>query len=227
MRRNIVITGASRGLGKELSALATDAGDDVMEAVRNPTKPSQLQLDVADEQSIKAFAEAVAKRIDHVDILINNAGVDAQAFGAREDERGPFDISAEQVLGQMRVNVVGPMLLTRALLPLLRHSDNAKIINISSQLGSMVVGKTTGSDVGYNASKAALNSLTVKTAHLLEPEKIAVVAMHPGWLKTDMGGAHAAMETIDGAKAIWKTIDLITPAQSGAFLRWDGETHPW
>lgn len=227
MTRKVVITGAGRGLGAVLADLGTSAGDDVQAAMRTPKKASDLSLDVDSEASIAAFVATLERRLDQVDVLINNAGVDARAFGADPDERGPFDLTADQFLSTIRTNVVGPMLLTRGILPLLRAADGAKIINVSSQLGSMVVGKASGRDVGYNASKAALNSLTVKTAHLLGAEGITTIALHPGWLQTDMGGGQAPTSPTEAARKIWQLIDDLHPDQNGQFLTFEGEQHLW
>ncbi len=227
MTRKVVITGAGRGLGSVLADMATSAGDDVQATMRSPQKASDLQLDLDDPASIDALANRLGARLDCVDVLINNAGVDAQVFGSGVDERGPFDIDPDHFLATMRTNVVGPMLLTRALLPLLRMSAHAKIINVSAQGASMALGRTAGPDIAYNASKAAMNNVTVKTAHLLDDEGITTIALHPGWLKTDMGGDSAQMEVADGARQIWDTINGLDHAQNGAFLRYDGVVHPW
>jgi NAD(P)-dependent dehydrogenase (short-subunit alcohol dehydrogenase family) len=91
----------------------------------------------------------------------------------------------------------------------------------------MQLAPSMGRDVGYAASKASLNMVTIKLASRLRDDGIAVIAIHPGHLKTDMGGTSAAMETSDGATSIAALIDGLTPDQSGSFLRWDGSTHPW
>ena len=100
-------------------------------------------------------------------------------------------------------------------------------MNLSSQLGSLSYGADHGSDVGYNASKAALNAVTVRTASVLKPRGITVVAMHPGWVRTDMGGSSAQLSGEEAAAAIVDTIGRLTIAETGSFLRWDGSEHPW
>lgn len=225
--QKVVITGAGRGLGAVLADLGTNAGHDVQAAMRSPKKASDLQLDVDSEESIAAFVETLTNRLDQVDVLINNAGVDARAFGADPDKRGPFDVSGDDLLATMRTNVVGPMLLTRAMLPLLRAAGDAKIINVSSQLGSMVVGGSVGEDVAYGSSKAALNLLTVRTAHLLAPDGITTIALHPGWLRTDMGGESAPLGSDETGQRIWEVINSLTPDQNGSFLTFEGTHHDW
>lgn len=127
----------------------------------------------------------------------------------------------------MEVNAVGPILVTRAFVPLLRSGADPVILNVSSQLGSMEVGAQAGADVGYNASKAALNMITVKSAATLAPDGITVVAVHPGWVQTDMGGATAAISIDESASALVDLVGGLTIADSGRFLRWDGVEHPW
>jgi NAD(P)-dependent dehydrogenase (short-subunit alcohol dehydrogenase family) len=119
------------------------------------------------------------------------------------------------------------MLLARGLLPALRRSGRPRIVNVSSQVGSMVVGSHIGRDVGYGASKAALNMVTIKLASRLRDDGVIAVALHPGYLRTSMGGANADLDPADAAEQITDLIDELTMEQSGTFLRWDGSEHPW
>jgi NAD(P)-dependent dehydrogenase (short-subunit alcohol dehydrogenase family) len=130
-------------------------------------------------------------------------------------------------MGQMRINALGPMLLARQLLPALRRSARPRIVNISSQVGSMVVGSRVGRDVGYGASKAALNMITIKLASRLRDEGMIAIAVHPGYLRTAMGGANADLDPAEAAVQIVDLIEGLTMEQSGTFLRWDGSEHPW
>jgi len=229
----VVITGANRGLGLELTRVFASRGDTVIAGCRNPDEATQLAaatprviaLDVGDESSIASFAAAIGD--EPVDVLINNAGIDARNLGASDADRDVLNQTSDQMLGQIKVNTVGPLLVARGLLASLRQSSNPRIVNVSSQVGSLAIAGTMGRDVGYAASKAALNMVTVKLAVRLRDDSITVIAIHPGHLKTDMGGAAAAMETSQGATAIATLIDGLTPDQSGQFLRWDGSTHPW
>ncbi len=100
-------------------------------------------------------------------------------------------------------------------------------MNISSQLGSTAVGRTNGRDIGYNASKAALNLITARTASLLRPEEVIVVAVHPGWVRTDMGGTEASEDAGDAVQCLIRTINTLSGDDSGRFLKADGTTHPW
>jgi len=232
--RRIVITGAGRGLGLGLAQHFAAAGDSVIGCARNPANSPELAdvaervlaMDVTDRDSVSAGAAALAD-MGAVDVVINNSGIDARALGGERETSGVLDIEPAHFLGQMEVNAVGPLLVTRSFVPLLRNGRNPLILNVSSQLGSMEVGASGGQDVGYNASKAALNMITVKSATTLATDGIAVVAVHPGWVQTDMGGSSAAISTDESAAALVSLVGELTIADSGRFLRWDGTEHPW
>lgn len=230
----VVITGAARGLGRALAMGYLGRGHEVWAGCRKPDDVADLaergaqvrRLDVADESLVLEFASAVATAGD-VDVLINAAGTDARAFGAPADQRGPFDISVEPFLAEMRVNAAGPMLVTRSLLPLLEQATPGTVINLSSRLASMAVAAELCWDIGYNASKAALNAITVRTAHLVADRGVIVVAIHPGWVRTDMGGPHARVEPEEAAHQLIDTIANLAPEHTGMFLQPDGTPHPW
>ncbi len=229
----VVITGANRGLGLELARVFAGRGDHVIAGCRNPDAASELAtstehvhaVDMGDEKSIADFIDAIGDQ--PVDVLLNNAGIDARNLGADEAGRDVLVQTPEQLIGQVEVNAVGPWLLSRGLLPQLRRAANPRIVNMSSQIGSMEVSQTMGRDVGYAVSKAALNMITVKLASRLRDEGIVAVMLHPGYLRTAMGGAGAAMDADDAARQIVDLIDGLTIADTGSFRRWDGSVHPW
>ena len=231
MTERIVVTGANRGLGLELTRQHAARGDEVWAGCRRPEEATELRsvtphvlpIDMASEDSIAAFAQALGS--GPIDVLYNNAGIDARAVGVHDSARDVLQISGEHFLEVMRVNAVGPMLLTRAVLDRLIASARPRVVNVSSQAGSMEVAHTLGRDVSYDASKAALNMVGVRqSVHLPE---VIVVAMHPGFLKTDMGGSRADLPTEEGAAGVVATVDRLTLDDSGTFLRWDGSVHPW
>jgi len=185
-----------------------------------------VRFDLGDEASIVAAIAELAT-IDHLDLLINCAGLDARAYDAPADTRGPFDVDADVFTELMRINATGPMIVTRECLPLLRAAPAAMVVNVSSQLGSMQVAATKGRDSAYCVSKAALNMWSVKASAHLRPEGIGVVMMHPGWVQTDMGGPAAPLTVTESALAMFTTIDHLSPDDSGRFMRWDGIDHPW
>lgn len=230
----IVITGANRGLGLELAKVYTARGMTVIGGCRTPDAATELHaltphvhsVDIGDERSIANFVAAIGDVT--VDVLVNNAGLTAEGLGAAADVRDVLALSPEHFIGQMRINALGPMLLARGLLPALRRSSRPRIVNVSSQVGSMVVGSSIGRDVGYGASKAALNMITIKLASRLRDEGVIAVALHPGFLRTAMGGgAGGDLDPAEAADQIADLIDGLTIEQSGHFLRWDGSEHPW
>lgn len=230
----VVITGAAGGLGQTLAMGYLNRGTEVWAGCRAPDRAALLgargahlrRLDVGDEDLVDQFAAAVAAAGD-VDVLINAAGTDARAFGAPPGQRGPFDISAGHFLAEMRVNAAGPMLVTRALLPQLVSGMPGKVVNLSSRLASMQVGAQLCWDIGYTASKAAPNAITVRTARLVADTGMIVVAIHPGWVRTTMGGPDASLEPDQAARELINTIDNLGPEHNGRFLQRDGTTHPW
>jgi NAD(P)-dependent dehydrogenase (short-subunit alcohol dehydrogenase family) len=228
----VVVTGANRGLGLALVQQYTAAGADVIAGCRHPdtagalkeTKAEVHPLDMSSEASIAAFAAAVGDR--PVNLLINNAGIDAKALGADDAMRGALDITAEQFRGVFDVNVVGPLLLVQQLAANLRAAQG-KVANISSQVGSFVVAQRIGRDVAYTASKAALNMVTVKQSQVLRADGVTVICLHPGWVRSDMGGKGADLEPSEAAAGIARVLDAVTIADTGSFFNWDGTVHPW
>lgn len=229
--RRVLITGVNRGLGRALAVRFVERGHRVWGTSRTGDAPAGLEsvtaLDLADEASIVSAAEAIAGQTDAIDLLINSAGADARSFGGSEDHRGPFDFDADTFNAVLDVNVTGPMLVTRHLLPLLRRGESPMIVNVSSQLGSMQVAAGKGRDTAYCVSKAALNMLSVKSAAALAPDGVGVVMLHPGWVATDMGGARAEFEVGPISATIATTIEGLTIDDTGRFIRWDGHDHPW
>ena len=229
----VVVTGANRGLGLELARVYAERGDMVIAACRNPDRATELAaltdhvhaVDMGDHSAIEGLIEAIGDQ--PVDIVINNAGIDARNLGATDADRDVLVQPPEHLLGQVEVNAVGPWLLSRRLLPQLRRSPAPRIVNITSQIGSMEVSQRIGRDVGYAVSKAALNMITVKLASRLRDEGVIAILVHPGHLRTSMGGSAAAMEPGDSARRIVNLVDGLTIADTGRFLRWDGTEHPW
>lgn len=229
--KRVLVTGVGRGLGRALAERLVANGNEVWGTTRTGDMDLQLAgcvaLDLADEPSIVAASVELSRRMSGLDVLVNCAGTDARAFGASEDDRGPFDFDAAEFNAVLNVNVTGPMLVTRHLLPLLRSGNAPMIVNISSQLGSMQVASRKGRDSAYCVSKAGLNMLSVKSSAALRHEGIGVVMLHPGWVQTDMGGDSAPMTIDESSAAIVHTLDSLTLADTGRFVRWDGQDHPW
>ena len=233
-KKRIVITGASRGIGLEMARILISQGHMVYGAVRNPEGAADLQeagpegilqLDISDQDSITAFGENLANTTDALDILVNNAGITSNDLGADRRQCNPWQVDNEIVLEETRINALGPMMVTRSVIGLLEAGQNPVVLNTSSQLGSMIIGAAMPFDVAYNVSKAALNMITVMSAST--NKNVSFVALHPGWVKTDMGTDAAEMEVSDSAGAIVNSLLGLTIEDSGRFIRWDGTDHPW
>tara|TARA_B100000686_G_scaffold144933_1_gene152364 strand:- start:1153 stop:1866 length:714 start_codon:yes stop_codon:yes gene_type:complete len=232
--KRIVITGASRGIGLEMARILIGKGHTVYGAVRNPDGASDLraaepagilQLDISDQNSIDSFGKELSETTDALDILVNNAGITSNDLGADRRQCNPWQVDTEIVLEETRINALGPMMVTRSAIELLEVGQNPVVLNTSSQLGSMIIGAAMPFDVAYNVSKAALNMITVMSAST--NKNVAFVALHPGWVKTDMGTDAAEMEVPDAAGAIVDSLLALTIEDSGRFIRWDGTDHPW
>ena len=179
-----------------------------------------LPLDVASERSIAEFAREAALVADKVDVLINNAGllVGGERFG---------ELAAKTFVDSYVVNAVAPVLLIQAFAPLLRAAaPGAKVANLSSQMGSMA-DATSARSPSYSMSKAALNMATRRLAAELGTQGVTVAAFHPGWVRTDMGGAAATTPVEESAAALLQQIDGLTPAHNGGFFDRHGRAFPW
>lgn len=225
LAKTVLITGASRGLGRELARQYAAAGWQVIACSRAgaPVADDGIRpeaLDVADPESIADLA----RRLDGVavDVLINNAGI-------RGDTGGLQTLEPSDFLDVMRINTLGPLLVTRALLPNLLAGKRRIVANISSRAGSIAEGTLDDDDgdYAYRCSKAALNMATVKLAQDLRADGIAVLSLHPGWVKTDMGGDEAVIAAEDSAAGLRAIIDAATQADSGSFRAFDGRTVSW
>ena len=135
-------------------------------------------------------------------------------------------MSAEMMLSTLHVNAVAPLMVVQAFATLLKAGTQAKIVNISSGLGSMTR-KLTGGLYGYSPSKAALNMVTRGLAADLKPFGITTISLHPGWVQTDMGGRGAPVKPMDSVAGMRKVIDGAGPKDSGRFFNYDGATVPW
>jgi len=225
-----VVTGAGRGIGLELTRLLVDSGRTVVACPRTAGGPElaalgprvhEVALDVADEDSVAAGAAAIARRVEHVDLLFNNAGVypDEESAG----------IEQADLVGAARafeVNALGPLRVVRALLGLLRRGSGKRLVQVTSLMGS-IQDNTAGGSYGYRMSKAALNMATRNLALELGPEGFTVVAIHPGWVRTRMGGSDAPLGVTPAAREVLRIALTAGPEQNGAFLGPGGETLPY
>jgi NAD(P)-dependent dehydrogenase (short-subunit alcohol dehydrogenase family) len=176
-----------------------------------------LPLDVAEGDSVARFAAALGGRA--VDILINNAGI------IGPDRQSPLDTDFDGFIEVLKVNTVGPLRVTQALLPNLRRAERAKVVILTSRMGSLSYAKS--NQIAYRASKAAANKVAQCLASDLAEERIAVAAVHPGWVRTDMGGPSADIAPEDSARGVKAVIDGLSVATTGRFWNFDGSQLAW
>jgi NAD(P)-dependent dehydrogenase (short-subunit alcohol dehydrogenase family) len=177
-------------------------------------------LDVGDDGSVEAAMAAANGRVESLDMLINNAGI---LVGG--ETLSNFD--AANMQRTFEVNVFGVMRVVTQFVDLLRLGDEPKVVNISSQLGSLQEVRPQWGRYSYNSSKAALNMISRMLSFDLQEDGIALVVIHPGWVQTDMGGANAAVTPQDSAGGILQIADNLTLANTGKFYTYAGEEHPW
>jgi NAD(P)-dependent dehydrogenase (short-subunit alcohol dehydrogenase family) len=229
--RRSLVTGANRGLGLEFVRQLLARGDHVIAACRHPGKATELNhlagdypgrlhvlpLDVADEKSRTAFAHELPLVTDGIDLLINNAGVlhSGERWGS---------VSAAILEDSLRTNALGAFLLTQALAAQL--ADNATVANMSSMMSSLST-RTEFRSPSYCISKAASNMATVMLAKALASRGIAVVALCPGWVQTDMGGESAPITPTQSVSGLLRVLDGLTVADSGHFINWEGTQMAW
>jgi NAD(P)-dependent dehydrogenase (short-subunit alcohol dehydrogenase family) len=228
-----LVTGANKGIGLEIVRQLAKAGFRVFLTARDRQRGEEaskklqqeglhvefLQLDVADAASIEQLAKELASRIDHLDVLVNNAGILLDASNA-----SVLEVEPALILQTLQTNTLGPLRLIQKLVPLLSNSNAGKVINVSSGGGQLT-------DMGdwapaYSLSKTALNAVTGMMATALGDKHIVVNSICPGWVRTDMGGSGASRSVQQGADTVtW----LATEAPSdltGKFLR-DRQVIPW
>ena len=238
--RTALVTGANKGIGLEIARQLAQAGVSVIIGARDPNRGSAavrelssagievqtVTLDLNDHASIAAAAETIRAEHGRLDILVNNAGiVDAE-------DGPPTSGLPEAARRILDTNFIGTLAVTQAFLPLLRQSLAARIVNLSSSLGSLALNGDPASPyysarlIGYNASKAALNMLTVQLAEELRGTPHAVNSVSPGFVKTDLTGHSGFITAAEGAKLPVEYALLGHDAVSGRFVEASGET-PW
>ncbi|HEX7369027.1 MAG TPA: SDR family oxidoreductase [Rhodanobacteraceae bacterium] len=228
-----LVTGANRGLGLAFVTELLERGARVLACCREPSEAALLQtlatvhgdalaihkLDVADADAIVALPEAAARHLQRIDLLVNNAGVlvSGERFG---------NVKAESLAESFAVNASAPLLITQALAPLLALGNRPRVLCITSQIGSIAQASSFRT-ISYAMSKAALNMAVKRLAAELSPRGILVLAAHPGWLKTRMGGKGATLAAVDSAHALLRLVEGAQGQDSGRFLAYDGAELPW
>ena len=228
---SILITGTNRGIGLEFvkhylknneKIIATcrnkHSAKDLLELENTTSNLSLVELDVSNPNSINEFISKIAGL--PIDTFINNAGV----FGPRNIEFGNFN--AKEWLDVFKVNTIAPLLITQKILKNLRLGKDKKLAFISSKVGS-IEDNTGGGMYIYRTSKTALNQVIKSLSIDLKDENFIAVALHPGWVQTDMGGPNALIDTKTSVKGMIEVIDNLTPKNTGKFYNYDGSSIPW
>ncbi|HEY8213019.1 MAG TPA: SDR family oxidoreductase [Methylocystis sp.] len=221
-----LIVGASRGIGVEAARQLSARGDRVTASVRSAAglaalkaaapHATTLQFDVRDERAVRA---AAARITDPVDVLIVNAG----AYGPQR--QSSTDMDFEGALDLLSINTLGPLRVVQAFLPLVKRGARPRIVLMSSILGSMSLDGTF--NVAYRVSKVGLNKIAQCLAADLKAEGVIVVAMHPGWVRTDMGGPDATLDVRDSVAGVIRVAESLTLADTRRYLDYRGEDLPW
>lgn len=228
----IFITGANRGIGLEFVRQYLENGDHVIATCRHPDQAAELHnlkktygdhlgiysMDLEDFQSIERVARQLNGR--PLDFLINNGGI---LLGSGED-LAHLDYSAWEKT--FRINVLGPVKVTSSLLENVKKGKKKKIVHLSSAMGSCAE-NSSGGEYQYRSSKSALNQAMRSLHHELIGDDILTCCLHPGWVKTDMGGPHALIDPETSVKGMREVIQKLDPSKAGGFYRYNGETVAW
>jgi len=227
-----LITGATRGIGFEIArqlaqrglhvvigARRLADGEKAAAKIRGPGGTATvLPIDVSDSASIQAAAQAFSRVADHLDVLVNNAGV------YPDREVSILTVSRDHLSTTFQTNTFGPVIVTQSFLPFLRKAPQARIINVSSGYGAL--GALSPEVPSYCLSKLALNGATLMLAKALQADRIAVNSMCPGWVRTEMGGPTAPRSVKEGADtAVWLATEALLQF-TGKFFR-DRKEIPW
>jgi NAD(P)-dependent dehydrogenase (short-subunit alcohol dehydrogenase family) len=230
MVKSVLITGAGRGIGLEFVRQYIDDGWRVHACCRQPGKADALKavligrnglvhgLDVTDAGSIQDLAQAIED--EPIDVLINNAGI------MPDDRKADGSIDYEAWECALHTNVIAPFRVAEGLVDRVDAGDMRIIANISSLMGSIGDNRSGGDHI-YRTSKTALNMVTVNLAEDLRARGITVLAFHPGWVRTDMGGPNAAVAPEDSVRGMREQIAAAGPDQSGGFTNYDGTPLAW
>jgi NAD(P)-dependent dehydrogenase (short-subunit alcohol dehydrogenase family) len=220
----IVVTGASRGIGKELVTQLVARGDEVIAGMRTP-RPIEgarvLPLDVSNADSVGAFAGSIEGALD---LVINNAGTwggNGQSIAQMANA-----LALRDVIDTYEVNAAGALRVSVALLPHVRRGTGKKLVHVTSGMGS-IADNTSGGFYAYRMAKAALNMMSRCLAVDLKPEGIISFVINPGWVQTDMGGKSAPVPVNESVRQILARVDAATADDSGEFLNYKGGRYPW
>ncbi|MBM4204621.1 MAG: SDR family oxidoreductase [Gammaproteobacteria bacterium] len=228
----VLITGSARGIGFELCRQYAEAGDRVFATCRSPANATRLNalaastagrltihaMDVADSASVKTCRRSIGDT--PIDVLINNAGIwgglATQVFANMDYDNWAHELN---------VMAMGPFRVIQAFMPNVLAGQQKKIVTISSQTGAHAYDHVIG--YSYASAKAAVNRLMTGLATEFRDRGVIIVPLHPGWVKTEMAGDVADISPEESAAGVRRTIAGMTLADTGTFLKWTGDIHPW
>ena len=227
--KTILVTGANKGVGLEITRILANRGDKVIACCRRPDEASSLkeidgsvdicEVAVGDDSSVRNLA-LVLEGI-RIDTLINNAGT----MGPESNRQSAVDMDFQGWADAFNINSMGPVRMMQAFLPNLRLADSPKVMTVSSQMGALSLDMTAAH--AYCASKAAINKFMRLASIDLKAEGVAIGLVHPGWVRTDMGGPKAQLSPEESAKGCIEVTDSLNIENTGGFWKWDGNTHDW
>lgn len=238
--QNVLITGAARGLGLALARAFSVAGWRVFACARDamnrkrlqalseerPERVAPIRFDVTEDHDRYRARQLVEHETDSLDVVVNNAGVNATAMDDPEAHTSLGKLEGDEMLKVFRINAIAPVLIAQDFFDLLARSERPRVVNVSSDAGSITEKETPG-NYSYAASKAALNMMTRAMANEVRPHGVVVTSVHPGHLQTDMGGPTAPDSPDDAADDLVELIDGLTLDKTGSFLNRTGASMPW
>lgn len=230
--KTILITGTNRGIGLKLTKIFAENNWNVIACCRKPEKADELndiakkhnnieihKLDVSDFNNIEALGKSLKER--SIDILLNNAGV----YGS---DKGQFfgNIDYTSFKDTFKINTLAPLKICEVLINQIKSSDKKVVAIVTSMMGSITL-NTDGKQFIYRVTKCAANMVVKCLSNELKNDSISVVAIHPGWVKTDMGGKDAPVTPEDSAKGIFNVLTKIDKSSTGKFIDFQGNELPW
>lgn len=233
--RRCLLTGSNRGIGLELAKQLAAQGHRVFATCRTPAQSEELQqlaaqhngqltviaLDVTDPASIEEAYTTLSKQTDTLDGLINSAGI-------LNDGDSIETLQTEVMMQNFAVNTIAPAMIVQRFLGLLKRGTAPLVVNLSSSFASIgLKSEEMPARYSYSMSKAALNMLSKTMAIELKPHGIAVIALHPGWVRTDLGGPDARLTPSESVEGILQVIENVSLDDSGKYLTWRGSEIPW
>ena len=225
----VLVTGTNKGVGLEITRLLSNRGDRVIACCRRPLEATALsklegnidiqEVSVGEDESVSQLASRL-KGVA-IDTIINNAGT----MGPEAKRQSALDMDFNGWADAFNINSMGPVRIMQALLPNLKMTESPKVMTVTSQMGALSLDMTSAH--AYCSSKAALNKFMRLASIDLKPDGIAVGLVHPGWVRTDMGGPRAHLSPEESAAGCIEVTDTLSLDNTGGFWKWNGETHDW